>query len=109
MPDKFGRSVVEYREPDGGHCRVGPVHPVATVRSDIEPVAGAQKTGIGLVLEAQSCSAGEDQYPFALGLVVPEPGGARLTLRDDPLDAQARARQQRIGAFGGKRVRDGKR
>src|ERR1700730_3545741 len=70
---------VEYREPDRRHRRVGPVDPVATVRGDIEPVAGTENAGVGLVLEPQPCGAGEDQYPFAIRLVIPEPGGARLT------------------------------
>src|SRR6266404_753114 len=70
---------VEYREPDGRHRRVGPVDPVATVRGDIEPVAGTENAGVGLVLEPQPCGAGEDQYPFALRLIIPEPGRARLT------------------------------
>ena len=80
-------SAVKDSKPDGGDCRIGPVDPVAAVRIDIDPIAGTKKPGIGLILEPQPCGAGEHQHPFAIRLVVPEPGRARLALRDDPFDA----------------------
>src|SRR5712691_565868 len=94
-------SAVKYREPDGGGHRIGPVYPVAAVRDDIDPIPGTKKTGVGLILEPQPCGAGEHQHPFAIRLVVPEPGRARLAARDDPFDAQTGPRQQRIEALGG--------
>ena len=109
MPGTVDRgSAVEDREPDGGGRRVGPVDPVAPVRPDVDPVDGTQQARLGLVLEPQPCGAAEEQHPFALALVVPEAGRARLAPGDDALDAQARAGQQRVDAFGINRLGTGK-
>jgi hypothetical protein len=66
---------------------------MTAVRRDIDPIAGPEETGFDLICKTQLCGPGEDQHPFVFRLVIPEPGWARLTPRDDPLDAQARLGQ----------------
>lgn len=56
-------------------------------------MAGHQRAGRRFVLKAQARRAGEHCDPFPLRLVVPEPFGARLTKRDDTLDAKTRTRE----------------
>jgi hypothetical protein len=51
---------------------------MAPVRIDLQPVAPAQMAGLGFILEAQQCFAAQQQYPFGIGLVVPESRRARL-------------------------------
>jgi hypothetical protein len=70
--------------------RVGPRDPVAPVRRDLDPVAGTERALRFLVGESQPRRAGEQQYKFGLRLVVPEPGRAGLSERDDAFDAQPR-------------------
>ena len=77
---------VEYREPYGWDYRIGPVDAMTPARGDVEPVAGPQLTRLGLVVKLQVGATGEQQHPFALGLVVLETRRARLAQRDDPLD-----------------------
>ena len=91
---------VEHREPYGRGCRVGPVDPVAAIRRDVEPIAGLEDPRLGLIGEAQSRPAGENQYPFGFRLVVPEPRRARLAQGDDPFDPQTGSGQQGVGLFG---------
>ena len=79
---------VRHGQPHGRDHRIGPVDPVAAMRGNVDPVAGPEKVGLGLVSEAQSCGASEQNHPFSLALVIPEPRRACLASRDDPLDAQ---------------------
>ena len=71
------------------------------MRSDIHAIPGPENPGLGFILKTQPCGADEHYYPFRFRLVVPEPRRARLTPRDDPLDAQARPGQHRVRSFGG--------
>ena len=75
-----------------------------TVRSDFKPIAGTEKPGVGLINKAKPCGAREQQHPLSFLLIVPGAGWARLTLRDDPLDAHPREGQEHIDAFRGMRV-----
>src|SRR5439155_19374132 len=90
---------VEYREPHGRLRRVGPVDPVLPVRRDLDPVAGADQARLCFVGKTYPRRAGEQQYPFGLGLVVPETGRAGLAERDAALDAHARRGEDRLGDF----------
>jgi hypothetical protein len=96
---------VEDREPHRLRERVGPVDAMASVRSDVEPVAGTQQAHLGLVGKAQLGGAGEQKHAFAFRLVVPEPWRARLPQRDNPLDAQIGPGQQCRELFACTRVR----
>src|SRR5277367_611951 len=78
---------------------------MAAVRRNVKLVARIEQAGLGLVREAQAGGSGEQQHPFAFGLVVPEAGRARLAPRYDPLDAQAGAGQQGVDGFALVRVR----
>src|SRR5215469_3713743 len=75
-----GELSVKHRKPNRDTGGVGPVDPVSTVRSDFEPVAGAEEPGVGLAGKANSCGASEQQHPLSFLLIVPEAGWARLTL-----------------------------
>ena len=96
---------VKYGEPHGRLGRIGPLDPVAPVRRDVEPVAGAEHAVVRLVGEAQPRRPREQHHPLGLGLVVPEPGRAPLPAGDDALDAQPRCGEKRVGDFAGARVR----
>ena len=85
-----------HRQPDARRLRVRRLDPVATMGRDGHPVAGAQNAGLSLVLETQHGGAAQQHHPFGLGLILPMAFSARLPGRDDALDAQAGARQQRI-------------
>src|SRR5690349_24921357 len=78
---------------------VGPLDTVSPMRRDLDPVAGAEKTRLGFVLEAQPPRAGQQQHPFDLLLVVPEARRARLDEGGTELDAQTRAGEQRLDYF----------
>jgi len=96
---------VRHGEPHGRLGRIGPLDPVAPVRPDVEPVAGTEHAVVRLVGEAQPRRAREQHHPLGLRLIVPEPGRAPLPAGDDALDAQPRRGKQRVGDFGGARVR----
>src|SRR5262249_34963036 len=80
---------IEHREPHGRSTRVGPVDPVAAMRSDIQAVAAPEYPRLALVFKAQPCGAGKHHYPFRFRLVIPKTRRTCLTPRNDPLDAQA--------------------
>src|SRR5438552_14156516 len=84
--------------------RVGPGDPVAPMRGDVDPVAGAERVLLVLIGESQPRRTGEQQYKFGLRLVVPEPGWARLPERDDALDAQPRRGKDRVADFTDARI-----
>ena len=85
------------RKPDRGLVRIGDLDPVAGVGRDQDVVAGAERSGLRLVFEAQHRAAGEQDDPFGLGLVVPLPLRARLAGGDDAHQAHARHLGQGIG------------
>lgn len=63
---------------------------------DIQMIAGAQHPLVGLMLKPEPGAAGEQQYPFTFGLVVPEARRAGLATGDDALDAQTRPAQKLV-------------
>lgn len=87
------------RQPDGRFVGSSAFDAVPPMRGDGEPVAGRQCPRRRLVLETQGGGALEQDDPFGPGLVEPEARRAALPGRHDPLDAHARARQQRFEAF----------
>lgn len=62
---------------------------MANVRCDLDPVAGLHVEHDVTVLEAQTGGTGQQHDELVVGLVVPEAGRARLSGRDDALDAHA--------------------
>lgn len=80
---------------------------MADVGRDLDPVAGLQVDALIAVLEAQHGGSREQHDELVVGLVVPEAGGARLAGRDDALDADTVASDQRVELFliGGARQR----
>lgn len=61
---------------------------MADMGRDLDPVAGLHVEAHVAFLEAQAGGAGQQHDELILGLVVPEAGWARLSGRDDALDAQ---------------------
>src|SRR6185437_11536098 len=68
----------------GGGC---PLDTVASVGFDLDGVAGRERARRFLVGEAEASRAGEEDDEFGFVLVVPEPVGAGLAVREDALDA----------------------
>src|SRR5438270_11707351 len=97
----FALLAVKHGEPNRWLVRIGPIDPMAAMRRDLDPIAGAKMPWLGLIREAQSRRAGQQHDPFRLILVVPETGRARLAERDNALDAQAWGGCERFGNFCG--------
>src|SRR5581483_4004195 len=79
----------------------GPLDAVAAVGGDVDRVAWGEGTGGVLVGEAQPGGAGEEHDELGLVLVVPEPVGAGLAVRDDAFDAHPSAGGEAVDDLAG--------
>lgn len=66
---------------------------VAAMGRQIEPVAGLRDARFHLTIDQQPGRTGDQQDPFAFGLVVPVPWATRLSGGDNALDSHARCFQ----------------
>ena len=92
------------REPD---CRSGgirPLDPMAAVRRDLDPVAGAQHEGVRRALDAERRAPAQEHDPLVPLLIVPAPRRRRLTGGDDPLEREAGVVEQDLDQLAGLRT-----
>ncbi len=83
-----------HRKPNRRLLRMREFNPVPAARRNLDKVSGLQRARRRFVLEAQLRLTFQQQHPFGLRLLVPEPRRARLPVRYDALDPDPRARQQ---------------
>ena len=69
---------------------------MAHVRGDLDPIARLHVDRYVTLFEAQTGGASQQHDELVAGLVVPEAGWARLSGRDDALDAHARALDETV-------------
>ena len=69
---------------------------MADVRGDLDPIAGRHVDGDAALFEAQAGGASQKHDELVVGLVVPEAGRARLSGRDDALNAHAGALDEKV-------------
>ncbi len=93
------------RQPHRRLRRAGPLDAVAAVRRDPNPVARRQCQR-RLAIEAQHGAPRQQDHPLVAVLVEPLPFRRRLTVRDDALEAQPRALEQRLETLGFEPYRD---
>src|SRR4051794_3472035 len=91
---------VMHRQPHGRLIRIGPGDPVADMRWNVQGVAGPQRARRRLALELHRSRALQQHHAFGALLVVPEALGARLSGRDDALDAQIGRREEDTDLLG---------
>ena len=85
-----------HREPHGRRIGLRGLDAMANVRGDLDPIAGLHVERHVTGLEAQAGGTAQQHDEFIVGLVVPEAGRARLSGRDDALDAHAGLLDQKI-------------
>ena len=83
-----------HREPYCRQLRMRTFNPMPASRRDLDEVSGFEHARRRFVLEAQLRFALQQQHPFGLRLLVPEPRRACLAVGHDALDSDSRARQQ---------------
>ena len=76
-----------HRQPHRRRFGLRRLHPMAHVRGDFDPVAGLHVDSDVALLEAQAGGASQQHDELIVELVVPEAWWARLSGRDDALDA----------------------
>ena len=96
----------KHRQPDGGLVGGRPLHAVLAMGRDVEEVPDTQLGGLCLVLEAELCGPLQHDDPLSLVLIVPEPLGRGMAMRDDPFDADILSGEQRGEQLLGQLVRD---
>jgi hypothetical protein len=74
-------------KPDRFSLRIGPLDAVAAMPGDEDVVAGLESY-LPAVEKAKGCASFHQQDPLIRLLVIPEAGGRRLALGDDPLDPE---------------------
>jgi hypothetical protein len=87
-------------------ARIGPFHPVPSVRRDHQMIAGVHHVLPGLSFEPQARAAAEHDHPLVTVLVVPFAGGCRVPSRDDPLEPHGPSVDEHIDALGGEPALD---
>lgn len=87
-------------EPHGGRVRIGPFDAMPHMRGDQQGIAGAEVAGMFFTFQAELRGTLQDEDPLRLGLVVPETDRRRLSVRDDPFDADTGSRGESFEAFG---------
>ncbi len=75
-----------YRQPNGWFLRRRPFDPVSFVRRDVHVITRSHLHELVIVVELESCCALQDDHPFMLFLIVPEPVRRCVAVGDDPLD-----------------------
>jgi hypothetical protein len=83
-------------EPDRRPIGVRPLHPVAAVRRDEDPVPGAERARFRLVLETKASAAGKQDHPLLVRLVVPLARGSGVARGDDSLEPEMTTFEQRL-------------
>jgi hypothetical protein len=85
-----------HRQPHGRRLSLCRLHPMPHMRGDLDPIAGRHVDGDAALFEAQAGGASQKHDELVVGLVVPEAGRARLSGRDNALDAHAGALDQKV-------------
>lgn len=80
--------------PNCMRARFSPIDPVFPACGDVQVIACLQVSGLCLIGKAQQGFALDQQNPFSIGLLVPEPRRAGLASRHDPLHDQPGSREQ---------------
>jgi hypothetical protein len=84
------------REPHRRRFGLRGLDAMPDMRRDLDPIAGLQVERHVAVLEAQAGAAAQQHDELIVRLVVPEARWARLSARDDALDAHARLLDQNV-------------